>query len=108
MSKGARRLFEILREIYPHQRVILEHHIGEKLYLDFYMPFLNLAFEFDGEQHDTFVEHFHGNAEGFYRSKMRDARKNELCEEQGITLIRFSHNDGLDSAFVKSRILESI
>jgi very-short-patch-repair endonuclease len=108
VSKGAKELLEALRVIFPQQRVVLEHHLGEKLFLDFYLPFLDLAFEFDGIQHTKYVEHFHGNAEGFYKSKMRDARKAELCMEQGITLIRFDHNDSLDVEAVRERISEHL
>ena len=79
----------MLRSIYGMQAVILEEFSipEERLFLDFYIPHLSLAFEFQGMQHDEFNKFFHGDKDGFERSKKRDGRKREWCDINNITLI---------------------
>jgi very-short-patch-repair endonuclease len=72
------------------------------LRLDFFIPALNIAFEFDGKQHDEYVAHFHKDRYGFARSKRNDAMKKQWCETNGITLIRIKEKD------LKLEILEKI
>ena len=55
--------------------------------LDFYMPQHGLAFEFQGAQHDKYIEHFHGDKDGFDRQQIRDSQKRKWCELNNITLI---------------------
>src|SRR5690554_4726199 len=90
ISKGAQHLYDLIRELFPQQKVIREHNIARygALYLDFFLPALKLAFEYDGEFHFNYNEHFHGTREAFAASRRRDAEKNDRCEELGITLIR--------------------
>lgn len=64
-------------------------------HLDFYLPKYNLAIECQGEQHYRPIEQFGGN-EGFLRSQERDQRKKQLCEENGVKLLYFTHYDNVD------------
>jgi len=105
-SKGCLDLIDILKQIYPNQRVITEYYLGEKLYLDIYLPNYDLGFEYDGEQHDTFNTFFHKTQNEFLLAKKRDMRKTELCSEQNIRLIRISHKDPLNIEFLTNKILE--
>jgi hypothetical protein len=59
----------------------------ERLFLDFYMPHHKLAFEFQGDQHDTFNKFFHGDKSGFERSQARDQRKKAWCVLNEIMLV---------------------
>jgi len=110
VSKGAKILLEIVQQIYPNQRIELEHNIAPYggLYLDIYLPRLNVAFEFDGEQHFKFIEHFHGTAQNFIVARKRDLRKDDLCEEQGITLIRVAYNEPLTREHIVDKIEEAL
>jgi len=110
MSKGAEDLLEIVRQVYPNQRIELEYNIALRggLYLDIYLPRLNMAFEFDGEQHFKFIEHFHKDARGFTVSRRRDWLKTELCEEQGITLVRIAYNDPMTKEYIIEKIEEAL
>ncbi len=45
-----------------------------------------MAIEFQGEQHDKPIEFF-GGEKAFQETKERDARKRNLCEQNGVYLI---------------------
>ncbi|MHA2063118.1 MAG: hypothetical protein ACXABY_01935 [Candidatus Thorarchaeota archaeon] len=110
MSKGSEELLEIVQQLFPNQRIELEHNIADRgaLFLDIYLPRLKIAFEFDGEQHFRFIEHFHGDTQGWLLARRRDWRKDELCEEQGITLIRVAYNEPMTKENVLSKIEEGL
>ena len=66
------------------------------LRLDFYLPEFNIAIECQGEQH--FIEEAWGkskeeNKEKFAIIKQRDKIKKTLCNENGIKLIYYFHNN---------------
>lgn len=82
---------QYLKKQLPHDVILEECRIpGENLSLDFFLPNYKTAIEVDGRQHDSYVEHFHGDAEGFKKSKERDSRKKRWCEINDITLIKVS------------------
>jgi len=110
MSKGAKELLEIVQKIFPNQRIELEYNIAARgaLFLDLYLPRLKLAFEFDGDQHGRFVEHFHKDRQGFINARKRDFEKERLCEEQGITLIRIKYGEEMTLITVSKKIDEAL
>ena len=56
------------------------------LELDGYASNINLAFEYQGKQHDKHIPHFH-TPEEFEALKRRDEKKLHLCREHGIHLM---------------------
>jgi very-short-patch-repair endonuclease len=107
-SHGNKKLIKLLKELFPGYRIKAEYHIGERLKLDAYIKELNVGIEFDGIQHFERVEIFHETEDDFKRSKVRDKRKEELCEEQGITLVRIKYDEKLDEDLLLKKILESL
>jgi len=60
--------------------------------LDFYLPKYNAAIECQGIQH--FEEnHFFDKKESYTKRLQRDIKKKQLCEEHGIRLYYFSHEN---------------
>ena len=87
-SHGQYMLGRLLRSIYGQALILEEFPIpDERLVLDFYMPHHNLAFEYQGRQHDEFNKFFHADQAGFQRSQARDARKKAWCVLNTIRLI---------------------
>jgi len=71
---------------------------GKRLELDGYCRKLNLAFEYQGEQHYQTSSLFH-SLRGLKEQKKADQVKRELCEKQEITLIEIpigNHDEMLD------------
>jgi hypothetical protein len=60
------------------------------------MPHHDLAFEYQGKQHDEFVKLFHGDRKGFEQAKARDVRKADWCELNDITLIEVRDNVSIE------------
>lgn len=106
MSKGSEELLNLVRELYPHQRIELEHNVANRgaLFLDIYLPALKVAFEYDGKQHFEFCEHFHGTREAFAASRRRDAEKDDRCRELGITIIRVAYNEPLSKELILQKL----
>lgn len=79
---------QIIDELVPLEVVLEEFTIPrERLFLDFFLPRKRVAVEVQGIQHYTYTKHFHGNADGFVRSKKRDSDKMDWCRRNEITLI---------------------
>ena len=106
MSRGAKELLEIIRQLYPCQKIELEYNIADKgaLFLDIYLPQLKIGFEYDGELHFHYNEHFHGTRENFIRAQKRDFEKDERCEVLGITLVRVAYNEEMTKASVLNKL----
>ena len=106
MSKGAQALLKIVEKIFPNQKVVFEHNIADRggLFIDIYLPHLNIGFEYDGEQHVKFVEHFHGTKENFLMARKRDQQKDELCELAGIALVRVRYDEDMTIDLVRDKI----
>jgi hypothetical protein len=56
--------------------------------VDIYVPAINVAFEYQGEQHYKPVAFF-GGEKGFWDGQARDARKREHLTRQGVALIEW-------------------
>ena len=80
------------------------------LELDMYNEGHEIAFEYDGAQHDVFTPHYHGNEHYFQYRKLLDKLKNELCRDAGVMLIRIpwsevSYRDDVRTARFLERLL---
>lgn len=90
----------ILKTQYPTVKILEEVNIPitrrRTLYLDFYIPLYNLAIEVDGQQHYKYTKFFHGSKRKFRKSVDNDYLKEQFCDINGITLIRFKYNESID------------
>ena len=78
----------------------LENHRPSWLFgmeLDFYFPGLNLAVEFNGDQHHHYTDRF-----GSPRAQMtRDKRKKQICKERGIAMLSLQASDLIADVLVR-------
>lgn len=96
-SKGQYELGKYLAKHFRGSTVLEEFPCyGTSLRLDFFIPSLKVAFEYDGPQHSEYNEFFHSSLAGFARTVKNDARKEEWCDINDILLFRISDLDELD------------
>ena len=60
---------------------------------DFYLPQYNLLIEYQGEQHEKFVERFHKSEEDFIIQKEHDRRKKKYTKDNNIKLLEIWYYD---------------
>lgn len=85
---------EIMEELFGfHFRFVkLRMECLEGLELDGYCADLGIAFEYDGRQHVEYIPHFHRNGiSDLEEQQERDRRKDRLCVENSIDLLRIPH-----------------
>jgi len=98
MSYGERYSRELLNIMFNEEFIICRPDwlknpkSNRSLELDMYCENLNLAFEYQGEQHYKFIERFHRTIETFHEYQKRDKFKVYKCKEQGIKLLHIPFN----------------
>lgn len=106
-SVGENRLYQIVCQIFS-ARLVLCHQrpawlLG--LELDIYLPTLNLAFEYQGQQHFNAIEPW-GGEEALKGIKERDARKAHICNQVGVKLITVSYTEPLTEDYIRKVLAE--
>ncbi len=76
----------------------LKNSRGYQLELDGYCEKLNLAFEYNGEQHYSIVSHFSGTEERLLKQKQNDLEKSKVCKDNSITLIQIPYIKNLNNS----------
>lgn len=108
MSLQSDEIFQLLKELFPHNRIKAEYYVnykGKKLFFDFYIRELGILIEVQGQQHTKFIKHFHGNKEVFLAQKERDNLKIEYVQENKLlSLIRFHYNEKITKSLILKKI----
>ena len=109
-SRPEQVLGEILKEIFPSEQIDPQSNLGVlgRQRADYAILILNMAFEYDGEQHFRPIR-FNGisekTAEELFRQCQRlDRQKERLCKQNNICLIRIQYNEPLTVMYVKEKI----
>ncbi len=98
-------LFNYINLLFPQYMVQREASPSwlSRQRFDVYIPELNLAIEYQGQQHYLAVDLF-GGEEGLKRTKQRDKEKLQLSKANGIEIIYFSYKDNLTEKLVQNRL----
>lgn len=87
------KLLKIIKESYPNYEIIQQYQpewLGKQK-IDLYVKDLNIAIEYQGEQHFKPIEYFGGD-KSFQKTLNLDENKRVLCEKNGVILKYFSFN----------------
>lgn len=95
---------ELLRELFPHDRILEElslpgsktHRSNKPLRADLFLPNRRLIVEVHGEQHYKFNTFFFKTKLEFYQARARDNDKREWCRLNDIELVEFNYNEDID------------
>jgi hypothetical protein len=99
------QLYKIICYLFPAFSVIREaktEWLGNQC-IDIYMPDLELAIEYQGQQHYKPVEIF-GGIKALEKTKEMDERKKYLCKKNGVEIMYFSYDENLTLEFVEKRL----
>jgi hypothetical protein len=100
-SKYHIRARKILKEHFHSYRILeevklpgstLSHRKGV-LFLDFFIPQIDLAVEVHGQQHYEFCPFFHKNKADFVLAKAKDEDKIDWCKLNNIDLVVLKYSD---------------
>lgn len=82
------------------------HITGSNLELDCFNAELNLAVEYNGNQHYVYSPYFHKTKQDFYNLCYRDEMKRRLCEKNGIHLIIVPYTVELENieTYIKNKL----
>jgi hypothetical protein len=82
------QLYYEIKATFPKYKVVPHAKLPflGRQHLDVFIEDLNIALEYQGEQHTTPIGYFGGD-QGHKQILERDAHKKELCEQNGISLI---------------------
>jgi hypothetical protein len=87
-ERTCRKIFEfIYKKPFSKKRPEWLQGSTGRLELDGYCEELNLAFEYNGQQHYERVPYWHKTEAAFERGKTRDAEKKKLCRENNVELV---------------------
>lgn len=94
-SKYHIRARGLLKELFSSYRILEEVKLPGStalnrksvLYVDFYIPTINLAIEVHGEQHYEYNPFFHKSKADFLKAKARDEDKIEWCKLNNIRIV---------------------
>lgn len=97
VSKGEKVIksfLEDLEEVFKVQERIDRDDKDGKLFVDFYLPRLNIFIEFNGEQHYKYVPYFYGNRLYKYEDQLdRDKYLINYCKKNSIELLSIPYVD---------------
>ncbi len=102
-------LYRAIRSAFPTLSVI-QYGRPEWLrpqHLDVWIPELRVGIEFHGPQHFAAVEFF-GGEEVFTKTVIRDQRKQQLCTENGVTLLVITNITEIPGVLARIREIDAV
>jgi len=92
--KSETEIYAFVKELFANHEVYRHHSFSwlAPMHLDVYVPELNLAIEYQGQQHYMPIDIF-GGQEGFEKTKVRDTIKKKLCQKNRVYLLYVRYDD---------------
>lgn len=112
-SKPHRDTYEALKSAFPGATIEQEYridnpHTSSYVWFDFYLPYMGIAVEVQGGQHDNYNVFFHkGSKLNFVGQQKRDEFKDIWCDQNNILLIKIYESETINKELVELRFKES-
>ena len=95
-SSYHKQAIKLINKLYPLYSVCEEVPINVQnnlwLYIDIYLPTINMALEVHGEQHYKFNPFFHKTRLDFVQQRHNDRLKREWCELNNVAFISLPYD----------------
>ena len=100
------KLYQLFKLFLPHYTITQNKRFDwlKKQHLDIYICDINIAIEYDGQYH--FIAIFRGRL--IKNIKLRDQKKDRLCQENGVKLFRWHYSIKVNEDSVKEFIEKNI
>ena len=100
-------LFNFIKDTFPETKVILHGKPAflENQHYDVWLPEINVAVEYQGEQHRISVDYFGGDA-ALAKQKERDKKKRTLSRKNGVKLFYIRSGENYTSTVLDKLIAE--
>ena len=85
------KLFTLIRVLFPDAEYQFTAEWLEQQVLDIFIPSIQCAIEYQGEQHYQSVDYF-GGAEKLAEQEKMDEMKREKCQENGVSLLEWPYS----------------
>ena len=91
----------MIKQYVPEDDILRQFRIFEEsienqsrtVYVDFLIRSKNIFIEYDGGQHDRYIEFFYDDYQDFVNRVNRDLWLEKYCKSRGITLLKISWKD---------------
>ena len=83
--------------------MFLKSEKGGQMSYDVFIYGLNIAIEYQGEQHFKPVDYF-GGGKHFLDTQNRDQLKKKLSQDNGIKLIYINYDETINESLIKQKI----
>ena len=100
---------QLLKGLFPREIILEEFPVpGSRFSVDFFVPSKDLVVEVQGEQHDDYNAHFHGdrNEKKFAKQAESDRTKAHWAELNGFELVEL--RKGMSHDDIRSEIQRSV
>ena len=104
--KGETQLWQLVKRMFPDaSREYSPPWLwGQRI--DVFIPSLQVALEYHGQQHYDSVKYF-GGKKGFLNAKERDKRKSQACKEAGVVLIVWKYNEPINDSYQLKKLFKA-
>lgn len=105
------RVKYILQENFPNLEIIHGYRnkeIFKRQHLDFYIPSLNIAIEYQGPQHFQSVEFLTDHRHNYQHTHELDELKFNICKKEGIKLLYFTFNKKFENVEYFDKVYTNI
>ena len=100
-SRKEDECYELIKQYVPEDDILRQFRIFEEsienqsrtVYVDFLIRSKNIFIEYDGGQHDRYIEFFYDDYQDFVNRVNRDLWLEKYCKSRGITLLKISWKD---------------
>ena len=98
-----RKLYKNYTVIYQYKPFFLRSSFGGQMSYDIFIQELNVAIEYQGQQHFEPIEYF-GGVNAFEKTKIRDKEKKELSDKHNIKLIYINYDEVISPDLIQNKI----
>lgn len=103
----SKKIFGARNVIYQHRPFFLKSSVGGQMSYDIFIVGLNVAIEYQGEQHFRPIDFF-GGTESFITRQNRDKEKKELSQLHGINLVYINYWEEITPELIRTKVNEAI